>query len=472
MCDLAHLRRKSVMSNVMFNVISKRTSGSGVFLGSLAIVLLGMGSVAELPPGSTGDLFLSDFNGDALVSVRSDGSAVVTTSHPDLDDPRGISMGSDGALYVSSQGKSRILVFDRDLNYLRQFTHPDLLGPTGSAFGPTGRLYVSSFLNDRVVVFETDGTHVKTIQHADLDGPNCVAFAGDGSFLVAAGEGDQVVGFDASDNYSTTFTGGGLDSPMSIAFATSGHFFVSGGLSNNVVEFDASRQFVASYSVPGFSFVQSIAVDDAGRLFVSNFLDGNVTILNGDGTKVATIGLPGVSNGRGLAFDQVSVAEGCRKGTVDMLNGFPASIFRINGSTGDRARRLTVSAANPLSFELVEFPGNLTPGNFPYVTYAALGENRDVDATPFPRNAGSTCFATPVTGGASLTVFNTLGSESAIGVPIVPGTPFGPGVFFQVPRLNAGQAGRTVTLFSVVADRRALRSRIGITNAIVVEIVP
>ncbi len=427
---------------------------------------------AELPPSATGDLFLSDFSGDALVHVRSDGSMVETVTHPDLIEPRGITIGPSGDLFVSSQANDSILVFDGNAGYLRQFSHGDLLGPTGSALSPSGRLYVSSFSNDKVVVFETDGNYVTTLSHPDLDGPNCVAFAADGTFLIACGENDQVVRFDGADNHLSTFTGGGLDSPMSVAFATNGHFFVSGGLSNNVVEFDAATQFVASYSVPGFNFVQSIAIDDRGRLHVSNFSDGKITILDEAGNKLTTMTLPSVQNGRGLSFYPVSPAVACRKGTVDMQNGFPASIFLLNGSAGDRERRLSVSASSPFSFGLLDPPGNPTPGNLLYVTYAMIGENQDFDRAPFPRNAGMTCFKTPVTGGNAVTVFNTLGMEPLIGTPMVAGTPSGPGAIFQAPRLAMGHVGRTVTVFSIVPDRRAHRGRIGITNAIVFTVTP
>lgn len=442
----------------------------GLVLAHVAAILVPGKALAQaLPVTSAGDLYLSDWFQNRLVRIGSDGSTIDFLTIPNLVRPRGITMGPSGEMYVSSESRDRVLVLDASATTTDEITHADLLEPTGSALSPAGELYVSAYSTDKVLVFALDGTYLRTLSHPSLDGPNCVAFAPDGHLLVAGGESDNVVEFDTNDAYVADFTAGGLDSPMSIAFDIAGGFYVSGGLSNNVVQFDAGRAFVQSIVRPGFSLVQSLAIDDLGRLWVSNFSTNAMVVYDpGLGTS-SIVTVIGGMNARGLAFAKVPPKVACRKGTVDARNGYPKSIFTLNGGKGDGERKMVISASAPLSFELATYPGAMP--QIPYITFAWPRENRDQDATPFPRGSGTTCFPTPVTGGSSLVLFDTLGLVEIVGPAKVPGTPPGPGTILSVPRLNASAVGRTLTLFTVVPDRKAWRSGIGISNAVVVEIV-
>jgi DNA-binding beta-propeller fold protein YncE len=421
-----------------------------------------------LPLRATGRMYVSSFGSNEVKVFDRDGSYLSSFTGPDVAGTRGIVATSDGRLFVSGEASNRISVFDVNGTPLGSFTAPGLSGPTGGAISPDGRYFVCSFNDDAIYSFSLDGTFLARWTPPGLDGPNCIAFLLDGTSFVSSALNDRVLHLDANGAVLADFTGGGLDSPMSVSFDFAGRLFVSGGLSNNVVVFDTSGSFLFALTHAAMSVPQGVAFDERHHLFVSNFSTHDVIEFDAQLAYLRTISAPGTSLARSIAFERLPLHVALRRGNTRGPNGIVQDVLRINAQTGNHHREVVAAAGGALSFALDDYPG-AGGGPFRYVVYALARENGPADATALPRGVGDFCFATPITGGSAITVFNTLGREARIGSPVVAGTPLGPGEIFTHPRVRPGLAGRTFTIQGIVPDCCSALPA-SITNALVLRI--
>ena len=154
-----------------------------------------------------------------------------------------------------------------------------------------------------------------------------------------------------------------------------------------------------------------------------------------------------------------------RLGTVNDAVGDPVNVLFVNGSRGDETRTLHLpTGSTPMEVSIGSFPG--APPRIPYAVWALRRANRAADAATIP-GVGKMCFAIPLNGGSPVTIVNTIGRESQLGVPRIAGTPLAPSTVFRLPRVSPKVAGASITLQGVLPDSTA-PSGGAITNAVVV----
>lgn len=154
-----------------------------------------------------------------------------------------------------------------------------------------------------------------------------------------------------------------------------------------------------------------------------------------------------------------------RFGNVNDTVGDPVSVLFVNGSRGDDSRTYFLpTGTTPMEVSIATYPG--APARIPYAVYALRRANRAADAASIP-GVGKMCFAIPLNGGSPVTIVNTIGRESQLGVPRIVGTPLAPATIFRLPRVPSKVAGASITLQGVLPDTTA-PSGGAITNAVVV----
>jgi len=457
----------------MRHPLSRRGAAAAALAASFALAVPARADY-PMPPAHTGARYVSAFDANTVFIEYPDGSPLGSITHPDIQGPRGLAFGADGRLYLGCENNSRVLVFDALGNYLSQFSHPSLSAATGLAFGPDGNLYVGSYGNDTVAVFTPDGAYVRSIAPPGLDGTNCPGFDLAGLLYVASALNDAVLVIDGTGAVVGTITdpAGDLDSPMTVTFDASGDkVFVSAGLSNKVVVFDrASRAKIGVLADAELPTPQGVAIDDRGFVHVSSFTSGKVVVFDpATGGVVRRDAHAGAPLLRSLAFEPVAAHVAARRGNVNATQGEPLRILSVNGSTGDRYFRTTVTTGARLDFEIAAYPG-APGGGIRSVGYVKIGENGPADLTPLPLGTGTAPFSIPPTAGSPVVLVNTLGHEGVLGVPRFPGSPVGPGIVFHAPRIAARYAGLDFTTFFVVLDTAAPNGRAAITNAHVVSV--
>lgn len=272
-------------------------------VGLLLVALSASVAVALLPPGRTGNLYVTNNAGDDITVYDPNGDYERSFTAAGLNGPRGIVFTGSGEFYVASQLTNEIFHFGADEQVLGKFGAAELVSPTGMAINNDGtELFVGSFNNDQVVVFSLDGTYLRTFTGGSLNGPNCVAFDPAGNVYVSSASTGDVLKFDPDENFLFEFTGGGLASPMSIARNTSGVLYVSGGASSNIVKFDTAGNFLGVLTHPDLPAPQGIAFDDRGHFFISSFSLPNIVEFDDSDGYVQTITGPELDVPRSLAM--------------------------------------------------------------------------------------------------------------------------------------------------------------------------
>ncbi len=168
------------------------------------------------------------------------------------------------------------------------------------------------------------------------------------------------------------------------------------------------------------------------------------------------------------SFDQGQPEILARAGNLGTANGPSFDALRINGSGGDENRILDVDRSGPFQVSFLSFPGAQgQPYN--YAVFAFIGENTAGDLSPHPFGLGAACFPTPLTGGGSITLLNTLGAENLLGAPRIPGTPQGPGTAISIFRPQ-GLPPIDLTLQAIIPDPFSPNGLAGFSNAVVTRI--
>ncbi|MDH6623578.1 sugar lactone lactonase YvrE [Streptomyces sp. LBL] len=157
---------------------------------------------------STGNLYIADGDNHRVRKVAVDGeiSTVAGTGSEDfggdgglaiaaqLNNPRGVAVGSDGTLYIADGDNHRVrkVTVDGEISTVAGTGAADfggdggpavsaqLNGPSGVAVDSTGNLYISDHVNHRVRMVSVDG-EISTVAGTGTEG-----FGGDGGLATAA----------------------------------------------------------------------------------------------------------------------------------------------------------------------------------------------------------------------------------------------------------------------------------------------
>jgi uncharacterized repeat protein (TIGR01451 family) len=212
---------------------------------------------------SGGNVFLSDFNGDAMRVFTTQGAPVR-------------SWGSAGSATDPGQ--------------------PHYFEPWGVDVGPDGNVYVADSVNGRIVVTSPTGAFVGEMGVGMLSSPFGVAVDAGGSAFVADTGHDRIIRLDPGGTFfdfgSTGSGDGQFNDPWDVAFDPNGDLLVLDRVNNRVQRLTTGGTFISKFGTPGGGLGQlaspeGLDVDAAGNVYVADSGNGRI-VRYGDTANLAT----------------------------------------------------------------------------------------------------------------------------------------------------------------------------------------
>ncbi len=186
-----------------------------------------------------------------------------------LDQPRGIAVGSQGNVYVADTGNNRIEVFGPDGKLIRAIGtfgsgEGQFFEPRGVAVDGQGNIYVADTWNARVVKLDPDGKVLKSWGEGKQDfGEGRRATTTDGT---AAGNAAEPLGFFG---------------PRGIAVDGQGNVYIADTGNKRIVVTDSEGNYRYQWGYGGaepgaFNEPVGVAVDGQGNVYVADIWNGRV----------------------------------------------------------------------------------------------------------------------------------------------------------------------------------------------------
>ena len=297
-----------------------------VSMMGLALFTISTNAFALLPFEKDKNLYVSMWDADVVKVFTKDGNDLGSMTTHGLDGPRGIAFNPhNGDIWVAGEHSNAIYIFDKKHRFQWTLTHPDFDEPVGISFRMSPgvepseqEVYISNSNGNEIMVFDQQGELMRRFTQPTLADPNCSAFMPDGSLFVSnrLGGGSGLQGavdkYDADDNYLFTFSAPGMVSVMAIARdqnregdADDTIWVTSGAGDRGIYEFDQEGSLLQSIlpnELPDNRITpQGIAFDSNGNFTVASFSTNVIFQFDGDGNFLDSYSA-GTGNTRSIAF--------------------------------------------------------------------------------------------------------------------------------------------------------------------------
>ncbi len=148
--------------------------------------------------------------------------------------------------------------------------------------------------------------------------------------------------------------------------------------------------------------------------------------------------------------------------------GNPVPVIFVNGETGNERNVVFVTQGTPLKITAIAPPAG--PSSAAFSLYARVGEPEPGQLRSLPVNTGTMVLSNPVTdpGGNTFVLANNFGIPQ-LGTPLLPA---GPAPVTILNRPLGSPRPVTLTLQGIMRDFGAPNGRAGVTNAIILKILP
>ncbi|WP_033302086.1 NHL repeat-containing protein [Sediminispirochaeta bajacaliforniensis] len=207
--------------------------------------------------GPSGRLYISEYQGDRIVSCTPSGTDIHRFGGKGREDgkllgPQYLAMDREGYLYVSEQGNRRISKFDTDGNFILSFgkragDFPGFREPTGICV-VDDTLFIADGRRNILYRFDVSGNFLGTCGENLFSEPEGLTLAEDGKLLVADATGLHL--FDTEREVSKTLIAAGEgDSFIKGAFDVNGNLMISDFSANAVCRYADFNQLYGSLLV-------------------------------------------------------------------------------------------------------------------------------------------------------------------------------------------------------------------------------
>jgi DNA-binding beta-propeller fold protein YncE len=244
-CPASTLASVLYVSDQTLNTVQVFDAASGALTGSLTPTD-GWGSPSGIAVGADGDVYVADFNNNAIDKFSASGTFLGTFISSGLNGPTGLAFGPGGDLYVAnfgSGGNSYVAQFDSGGNAVNLSLVPSSTGlfdPEAIAFGPDGNLYIADSSNGAVDQVLLPSGAFNTLIPAGCPStpfanPQGVVFAASGNLYISdagfgcGGSTDYgVYEYNTAGNLLETFVATNLlSTPIDLAFGPDGNLYVT-----------------------------------------------------------------------------------------------------------------------------------------------------------------------------------------------------------------------------------------------------
>jgi DNA-binding beta-propeller fold protein YncE len=249
-----------------------------------------------------GSVYVADSNNQRIQKFSGAGRWLATWD--DLEgssegfQPQGVAANSAGFVYVVSYAGIRKL--DRDGHVVAHLTHPQADEPSGISIDSGDNIYVSDFECHCILRFDSHDTLLPAwgsggSGSGQFDGPTDVAVDRDGNVYIADFANHRIQKLDSSGNWKASWgdygrANGQFGSPSGVAVDRHGNTYVADTENDRIQKFGPGGGHLATWTsargiAGAFRMPRAIAIDKDQRLYVSD--QGRLIQLTGDGDGIA-----------------------------------------------------------------------------------------------------------------------------------------------------------------------------------------
>ncbi len=243
--------------------------------------------------------------------------------------------------------------------------------------------------------------------------------------------------------------------------ALDGDAAVVGAFIDDDFGFGAGSAYTFRYDGSTWTESQKLIASDASA---SDAFGKSVALSDG-------VVLAGASGDDGSTGSAYVFGADCRRGTVNLANGFTIDVLYVNGSNGGQDRAIDTMEGDLLSVTLLK---PVAGGNGKFVLHGNEGEPDSRNQVPVPFDIGVTCFPVLFSAGASpVIVGNNIGKPGQVGASHFFGVstedPDRASTTLLLPALPFGTA---YTFQGIIVDSASTSSKgVSVTNAVTVRIL-
>jgi sugar lactone lactonase YvrE len=216
-----------------------RFTAAGVFLGTWSFPPGYIGSPNGLAIDGSGNVFVTDYDGDRVYRLTSQGDMTGVWNAP--DGPVDVAVNGLGEVFVSGLIGRQVWKFTNGGTYLATIGSTGLgsgqfYEPNGLAVDALGRLYVADSGRGRVLRFLPNGSF--EMEFATPSPPQDVAVGPDGRVYVVPLGGNTVYQYSAGGTLLTSFQSlNGMNGAFRIAISPTGVIYITEQYNHRITKF-------------------------------------------------------------------------------------------------------------------------------------------------------------------------------------------------------------------------------------------
>lgn len=216
-----------------------RFTAAGAFLGTWSFPPGYLGSPNGLAIDGSGIVFATDYEGDRVYRLTSQGDMTGDWNAP--DGPSDVAVNGPGEVFVSGLMGRQVQKFTNGGTYLATIGSTGLgpgqfSEPTGLAVDAQGRLYVADSGRGRVLRFLANGSF--DMEFATPSPPRDVAVGPDGRVYVVPQSDNEVLQYSAGGTLLTSFsTLSGMAGEYRIAISPTGVIYITEQYNHRITKF-------------------------------------------------------------------------------------------------------------------------------------------------------------------------------------------------------------------------------------------
>ena len=272
----------------------------------------GLSSPGGVAVDAAGNIWATDFLGNALVKFSAAGAAYTSTNYPlptISSQPSSVAIDGSGDIWVADSNSNALTEFVGSGNSYTgtDFTGGGLNGPYGVAVDASGNVYASNSNGNSVSHFTgSGGVYVAAFPETggNLSVPQGIALDATGNVWVSSLGNASVAEFQPPLYAGTQNQGSSLGNPQGLAIDGGGNIWVTDFTSNAVDVFTAAQgggYNSSAYLGGGLSTPEGVAIDGAGNVWVANNGAGSISAFSNAGIALspATSGYTSTSGASG-----------------------------------------------------------------------------------------------------------------------------------------------------------------------------
>jgi sugar lactone lactonase YvrE len=233
------------------------------------LVSSGLANPYGVAVDGAGDVFIADFNNNAVKEWHAATGTISTLVSTGLNDPVGVAVDGAGDVFIADFNTDAVEEWRAATGTVSTLV-TGLNGPSGVAVDAAGDVFIADSGNNAIKEWYAATGTVSTLVSSGLNTPDGVAVDAAGDVFIADFYNSAVKEWDAATGTVSTLVSG-LSSLQGVAVDGTGDVFIVDFYNSAVMEWHAATETVSTVVSSGLHVPYGVAVDAAGNVFIADF---------------------------------------------------------------------------------------------------------------------------------------------------------------------------------------------------------